>query len=57
MNIYSSRLCLHPLNHNHDTKEPFMYHSVPVFLRACFNPWQFFQCVTGTQRNDQPARR
>ena len=30
-----------------------MYHSVPVFLRACFNPWQFFQCVTGTQRNDR----
>ena len=57
MNIYSSRLCLHPLNHNHDTKEAFMDHSVPVFLSACFNPWQFFQCVTGTKRNDQPARR
>jgi hypothetical protein len=28
-----------PLNHNHDTKYDLMCHSVPVFLRACFNPW------------------
>jgi len=39
--IYSSRLCFHPLNHNHDTKEALMCHSVPVFLRAHFNPLQF----------------
>jgi len=28
----------HPLDHNHDTKESFMCHSVPVLLHAHFNP-------------------
>jgi hypothetical protein len=35
---YSSRLCFHPSQHNHDRKDAFMCHSVPVFLRVCFNP-------------------
>ena len=36
MNVYSTQLCFHPLNHNHDTKEAFMCHSVPVSLCALF---------------------
>jgi hypothetical protein len=38
LNIYSSCLCFHPLNHNHDKKEAFMCHPVTVFLHAHFNP-------------------
>ena len=33
-----------------------MCHSVPVFLRARFNPL-VFQFVTGAQPREQPARR
>jgi hypothetical protein len=49
LNIYSSRLCFHPLNYNHDIKEAFnMCHSVPVLQHARFDPWQcytpYFQC-------------
>jgi len=56
LNIYSPCLCFHPLNHNHDTKEALMCHSVPVFLRACFNPWQFFNALHGcNQTLDQPV--
>jgi hypothetical protein len=40
LNIYSSNLCFHPSNHNHDTKEAFMCHSVPVYLCDLFNPFQ-----------------
>jgi len=45
---YSSRLCFHQLNHNHDTKD-FMCHSVSIN--------DSIQCVTGTQPKEQPARR
>jgi hypothetical protein len=38
---YSSRISFHKLNHNQDRKEAFMCHSVPVFLRVCFNPWPY----------------
>ena len=38
LKIYSSRLCFHPSNHNHDTKDAFMCHSLPVSLHVCFNP-------------------
>jgi len=38
--IYSSHLCFHPSNHNHDTKETFMCHAVPVSLCALFHPLQ-----------------
>ena len=47
LNIYSSFLCFHPWNHNHDTKEALMCHSFPVFLRARFNPIQFFNPLQG----------
>ena len=55
LNIYSSCLCLDPLNHIHDTKEALMCHSLPVILRAHFNPLQFFNALQ-TQPHDQPAR-
>ena len=38
MYIYSSHLCFHPWNHNHNTKDVFMGQSVPVSLCALFNP-------------------
>ena len=47
MNIYSSRLCLHPLNHNHDTKEAFMCHSVPVFYVLVSIHDSFFNALQG----------
>jgi hypothetical protein len=34
-------LMFHPLNHNHNTKEAVMCHSVTVFLHACFNPLKY----------------
>jgi hypothetical protein len=40
LNIYSSRLCFQPFNHNLDTEETFMSHSVPVSLCALFTPLQ-----------------
>jgi len=56
LNIYSSRFCFHPINHNHVTKEASMCHSVPVFLCARLIH-DSMQSVTGTQPNDKPARR
>jgi len=47
LNVYSSRLCFHPLNHNHDTKEALICYSVPIFLRARFKPIQFFNALQG----------
>jgi hypothetical protein len=41
LNIFSSCLCFIQYlcsNHNHDTKEAFMGHLLPVFLHAYFNP-------------------
>jgi hypothetical protein len=49
INIYLSRLCLHPLNHHLNIKETFMCHSVALLQHARFNPWQcytpYFQSV------------
>ena len=56
LNIYSSQLCFHPLNHNHVTKEASVCHSVQVFLHARLI-YDSMQCVTGAQPNDQSARR
>jgi len=49
MNIYSSCLCVHPLNHNHDTKEAlcvtqFQFFYVPVSTKEalCVTQFQFF---------------
>jgi hypothetical protein len=48
--VYLSRLRFHPLNHNHDTKYEFMCHSVPVFLRARFNPQQYAMPYKGATK-------
>jgi hypothetical protein len=52
-NLIQLRIFIH---HNHVTEEAAKCHSLPVFLggRLIFDS---MQCVTGTQSNDQPARR
>ena len=54
LNIYSSWISFHPLNHNHYTKESFMRHSVPVSLFAIFNPLQPSICNATKQTDRQP---
>ena len=54
LNVYSSRICFHPLNHNHVTKEASVCHSIPVFLHAHLIH-DSMQCPAGTQPNHQPA--
>ena len=55
---YSSCLCFHPSNHNHDIKGAFMCNSVPVSLCALFNPLQHSirYCDATKQTASQPAR-
>jgi hypothetical protein len=54
LNIYSSCLCVHPLYHNHDTKEAFMCHSVPVSLCALSSPLQNSNLYSNTTKYSQP---
>jgi hypothetical protein len=48
-----------PLNHNHDTKEAFMCHSVPLSLCALINPYQSItklnQLLQCNQTDSQPG--
>ena len=53
--IYSSHLCFHPLNQNHDTKDAFMHHSVPVSLCALFYPLQ--HSIQSSNARKQTARQ
>ena len=58
LNIYSSCLCFHPLNHNHDIKGAPICHLVPVFLRARFNPLQLINALQGCNHTiRQPDHR
>ena len=56
LNIYSSCICFHPLNHNYFIKEAFMCHSVPLLQHARFNPWQcytpYFQCQSTSKKRN-----
>ena len=56
LNIYSSHLCFHTFNHNHDTKEFFMSHSVPVSLCALFTPLQHSIHYSNAMKDSQPAK-